>query len=51
MKLIENNDFNFDELSSLFDGILNPVASKAQRKVPIPNGYGKIYLKQTNNFI
>lgn len=27
------------ELLLLFDGELNPVAAKAQRKVPIPDGY------------
>ncbi len=27
-----------DELQGLFDGELNPVAPKAQRKVPVPDG-------------
>ena len=27
-----------DELVALFAGDLNPVASKAQRKVPVPDG-------------
>ncbi len=29
------------DLSRLFDGELNPVAPKAQRKVPVPSGFGK----------
>ena len=28
-----------DELTMLFAGDLNPVAAKAQRKVPVPEGY------------
>ena len=28
-----------DELMELFQGELNPVAPKAQRKVPVPEGY------------
>jgi AP-3 complex subunit delta-1 len=27
-----------DELTALFTGDLNPVAPKAQRKVPVPDG-------------
>jgi len=27
-----------NELSALFDGVLNPVAGKAQRKVAVPTG-------------
>ena len=27
-----------EELVGLFDGDLNPVASKAQKKVPVPEG-------------
>ncbi|CAF3324071.1 unnamed protein product [Rotaria socialis] len=38
LKLIEKHEFNVNELSALFDGILNPVAGKAQRKVAVPNG-------------
>ncbi|CAF1217682.1 unnamed protein product [Adineta steineri] len=38
LKLIEKSEFNVNELSALFDGVLNPVAAKAQRKVAIPNG-------------
>jgi AP-3 complex subunit delta-1 len=38
LKLIEKSEFNVNELSVLFDGVLNPVAPKAQRKVAIPNG-------------
>ncbi|CAF1223260.1 unnamed protein product, partial [Didymodactylos carnosus] len=38
LKLIERNEFNSSELSALFEGILNPVAPKAQRKVAIPQG-------------
>ncbi|CAF2194416.1 unnamed protein product [Rotaria magnacalcarata] len=38
LKLIEKHEFNVSELSALFDGILNPVAGKAQRKVAVPNG-------------
>lgn len=35
---MDKSDFNINELSVLFDGILNPVAAKAQRKVAVPNG-------------
>jgi AP-3 complex subunit delta-1 len=38
LKLLEKSEFNISELSALFDGVLNPVAGKAQRKVAIPNG-------------
>ncbi|CAF4069496.1 unnamed protein product [Rotaria sp. Silwood2] len=38
LKLIEKHEFNVNELSALFDGVLNPVAAKAQRKVAVPNG-------------
>ncbi|CAF1176469.1 unnamed protein product [Rotaria sordida] len=38
LKLIEKSEFNINELSALFDGVLNPVAAKAQRKVAVPNG-------------
>jgi AP-3 complex subunit delta-1 len=38
LKLIEKSEFNVNELSILFDGVLNPVAPKAQRKVALPNG-------------
>jgi len=38
LKLIEKSEFNINELSVLFDGVLNPVAAKAQRKVALPNG-------------
>jgi len=38
VKLIDKSDFNVQELSILFDGTLNPVAAKAQRKVALPNG-------------
>ncbi|CAF3775931.1 unnamed protein product [Adineta steineri] len=38
LKLIEKSEFNLNELNVLFDGILNPVAGKAQRKVVVPNG-------------
>lgn len=38
LKLMEKSEFNIDELSALFDGILNPVAHKAQRKVVVPAG-------------
>ncbi|CAF0892405.1 unnamed protein product [Rotaria sordida] len=38
LKLLEKHEFNVNELSGLFDGVLNPVAAKAQRKVAIPNG-------------
>ncbi len=38
LKLIEKSEFNLNELSVLFDGVLNPVAPKAQRKVALPNG-------------
>ncbi|CAF0958357.1 unnamed protein product [Adineta ricciae] len=38
LKLIEKSEFNPNELTVLFDGALNPVASKAQRKVAVPNG-------------
>ncbi|CAF1088166.1 unnamed protein product [Rotaria sp. Silwood1] len=38
LKLIEKHEFNVNELSALFDGVLNPVAAKAQRKVAIPTG-------------
>ena len=27
-----------EEISTLFSGELNPVASKAQKKVPVPDG-------------
>ncbi|CAF1227393.1 unnamed protein product [Rotaria sp. Silwood1] len=37
-KLIGKSEFNVNELSALFDGVLNPVAAKAQRKVAVPNG-------------
>jgi hypothetical protein len=39
LKLIDKSELNINELSVLFDGILNPVAAKAQRKVALPNGY------------
>ena len=32
-----------DELTNLFAGELNPVAPKAQRKVPVPAGYVYTY--------
>ncbi|UJR09107.1 hypothetical protein I4U23_013354 [Adineta vaga] len=38
LKLLEKSEFNVNELSVLFDGVLNPVAAKAQRKVAVPNG-------------
>ncbi|CAM4742130.1 unnamed protein product [Rotaria magnacalcarata] len=38
LKLMGKSEFNFNELSVLFEGVLNPVATKAQRKVAIPNG-------------
>ncbi|CAF1461259.1 unnamed protein product, partial [Rotaria sordida] len=38
LKLIEKSEFNVNELSVLFDCVLNPVAAKAQRKVVVPNG-------------
>ncbi|CAF0909312.1 unnamed protein product [Adineta ricciae] len=38
LKLLEKSDFNINELSVLFEGSLNPVAPKAQRKVAVPNG-------------
>ncbi|UJR37094.1 hypothetical protein I4U23_029798 [Adineta vaga] len=38
LKLIEKSEFNSNELTVLFDGILNPVAGKAQRKVAVPAG-------------
>jgi hypothetical protein len=37
-KLIEKSQFNVSELNALFDGVLNPVAAKAQRKVAVPTG-------------
>ena len=37
-KLIEKSQFNASELTCLFDGVLNPVAAKAQRKVVVPTG-------------
>jgi len=33
-----------DEVNELFAGELNPVAAKAQRKVPVPDGYGVIVI-------
>ena len=30
-----------EDFAKLFEGELNPVASKAQRKVPVPDGYRK----------
>ncbi|CAF4344475.1 unnamed protein product, partial [Rotaria sordida] len=38
LKLIEKSEFNVNELSVLFDDVLNPIAAKAQRKVVVPNG-------------
>ncbi|CAF4363428.1 unnamed protein product, partial [Rotaria sordida] len=38
LKLIEKSEFNVNELSVLFDCVLNPVAAKVQRKVVVPNG-------------
>jgi len=38
LKLVEKSQFNMGELSVLFDGVLNPVAAKAQRKVVVPQG-------------
>ncbi|CAF4394934.1 unnamed protein product, partial [Didymodactylos carnosus] len=38
LKLIQRNELHTSELTALFDGILNPVAPKAQRKVAIPQG-------------
>lgn len=44
-KILEKNETDTDnhqridlELAALFDGELNPVAAKAQRKVPVPEG-------------
>ncbi|CAF1451336.1 unnamed protein product [Rotaria sordida] len=37
LKLIEKSEFNVNELSVLFDCVLNPGAAKAQRKVVVPN--------------
>lgn len=34
-----------DDFSKLFEGELNPVAPKAQRKVPVPEGY--VYLQMS----
>ena len=36
-----------DELTNLFAGDLNPVASKAQKKVPVPTGYVSIHCTWT----
>ncbi|CAF4163734.1 unnamed protein product, partial [Rotaria sordida] len=38
LKLIEKSEFNVNELSALFNCVLNLVADKAQRKVVVPNG-------------
>lgn len=38
-KLMDKGAKVGDEVSSLFAGELNPVAPKAQRKVPVPEGY------------
>lgn len=38
LKVMEKSEFNVEELSALFDGVLNPVAAKAQRKVVVPTG-------------
>ena len=38
LKLIERSELNISEVTALFDGVLNPVAPKAQRKVAVPNG-------------
>ena len=41
-----------DELATLYAGELNPVAAKAQRKVPVPEGYVHFILfKQIAVFI
>ena len=37
-KMLDKNLPVGDELSFLFAGELNPVAPKAQRKVPVPEG-------------
>ena len=37
-----------DELATLYAGELNPVAAKAQRKVPVPEGYVHLVFIQTN---
>lgn len=36
-----------DELAELFTGDLNPVAPKAQKKVPIPEGYVSFFGVET----
>ncbi len=38
-KLQEKGVSVAEEVSLLFQGELNPVAGKAQRKVPVPDGY------------
>lgn len=39
MKLDEKGAAVADEVENLYAGELNPVAPKAQRKVPVPEGY------------
>ena len=38
LKLQESGNLVSAQVNSLFDGELNPVAPKAQRKVPVPEG-------------
>lgn len=39
LKLQESGNLVSTQVNSLFDGELNPVAPKAQRKVPVPDGW------------
>jgi AP-3 complex subunit delta-1 len=38
IKLQEKGNNVAEEVSAMFAGELNPVATKAQRKVPVPDG-------------
>lgn len=40
-----------EEVMALFAGELNPVAPKAQKKVPIPEGYVVVNPPPPNNFL
>lgn len=39
LKLLEKDTPVADEVQAIFAGELNPVAPKAQKKVPVPEGY------------
>ena len=47
-KLQDSDGDIINELMQLFHGELNPVAPKAQKKVPIPEGYIQLFNLKSN---